>query len=98
MSRRERDRMTIMVEIKRKELTLVEASQVMDLSYRQTRRVWRRYQTDGDAGLVHRLRGQPRPLCDAKRRNCASVCWRATTNATGTSARRWRRSIWKPTG
>jgi hypothetical protein len=51
--------MTIMVEIKRKELTLVEASQVMDLSYRQTRRVWRRYQTDGDAGLVHRLRGQP---------------------------------------
>jgi Helix-turn-helix domain len=59
MSRRERDRMTIMVEIKRKELTLVEASQVMDLSYRQTRRVWRRYQTDGDAGLVHRLRGQP---------------------------------------
>src|ERR1035437_5765992 len=61
MSRRERDRMTIMVDIKRKELTLVEASQVMDLSYRQTRRVWRRYQTDGDAGLVHRLRGQPEP-------------------------------------
>ena len=59
MSRRERDRLTIMVGIKRQELTLVEASQVMDLSYRQTRRVWRRYQTDGDAGLVHRWRGRP---------------------------------------
>jgi transposase len=59
MSRRERDRLTIMVGIKRQELTLVEAAQVMDLSYRQTRRVWRRYQTDGDAGLVHRWRGRP---------------------------------------
>jgi hypothetical protein len=59
MSRKERDRLTIMVGIKRKELTLVAAGQVMGLSYRQAKRVWRRYQTDGDAGLVHRLRGRP---------------------------------------
>jgi transposase len=51
--------MTIMVGIKRQELTLVQAAQVMDLSYRQAKRVWRRYRTEGDAGLVHRLRGQP---------------------------------------
>jgi peptidyl-tRNA hydrolase len=52
MSRRERDRMTIMVGIKQQELTLVQAAQVMDLSYRQAKRVWRRYRTEGDAGLV----------------------------------------------
>src|SRR5262245_10952825 len=59
MSKRERDRLAILAGVKRKELTLVQASQVLALSYRQTKRVWRRYQDQGDAGLVHRLRGQP---------------------------------------
>jgi hypothetical protein len=59
MSRKERDRMTIMVGVKRKELTQVQAAELLCLSYRQTKRVWRRYQAEGDAGLVHRLRGQP---------------------------------------
>jgi len=51
--------MTIMVGVKRRELTQVQAAQVLGLGYRQTKRVWRRYQAEGDAGLVHRLRGQP---------------------------------------
>jgi transposase len=59
MSRKERDRMTIMVGIKRQELTLVQAAELMDVSYRHSKRVWRRYRADGDAGLVHRLRGRP---------------------------------------
>ena len=59
MSRKERDRIAIMTGIKRRELTLVQAAQVMDLSYRQAKRVWRRYRAGGDAGLVHRLRGTP---------------------------------------
>jgi hypothetical protein len=59
MSRKERDRLTIMVGVKRKELTQVQAAELLCLSYRQTKRVWRRYQAEGDAGLVHRLRGQP---------------------------------------
>ncbi len=45
--------------VKAGELSLAEASEVLGLCYRQTKRVWRRYQDDGDAGLVHRLRGQP---------------------------------------
>ena len=61
MSRKERDRLTIMNEMKRRELTLVQAAQLMDLSYRQARRVWRRYRHEGDAGLVHRSRGAPSP-------------------------------------
>ena len=31
----------------------------MGVGYRQTKRIWRRYQDEGDAGLVHRLRGKP---------------------------------------
>ena len=31
----------------------------MDVGYRQSKRIWQRYQAAGDAGLVHRLRGQP---------------------------------------
>ena len=61
MSRKERDRITIMVGIQHGKLTLRAAAQVLGLSYRQTRRVWRRYQAQGDAGLVHRARGRPSP-------------------------------------
>ena len=43
MIRKEQDRLTIMVGIKRQELTLVAAAQVMDLSYRQAKRMWRWY-------------------------------------------------------
>ena len=31
----------------------------MGVCYRQSKRIWRRYQAEGDAGLVHRLRGKP---------------------------------------
>jgi hypothetical protein len=60
MSRKERDRLTVMAGVTRQELRLVQAAAVMGLGYRQSKRVWRRYQAEGDAGLVHRLRGKPR--------------------------------------
>src|ERR1017187_6310147 len=59
MSRKERERLTVMVGVTDRELTLVQASELMRVSYRQSKRIWKRYQDDGDAGLVHRLRGQP---------------------------------------
>jgi len=58
MSRKERKRLAIMAGVKRDELTLVQAASLTGLSYRQVKRVWRRYQDQGDAGLVHRLRGR----------------------------------------
>src|ERR1039457_3134616 len=58
MSRKERQRMTIMAGVKSKELTQVQAAELMGLGYRQAKRIWRRYQDEGDAGLIHRLRGQ----------------------------------------
>jgi hypothetical protein len=59
MSRQERERLKIMAGVKAEEVTLVTAAGLMGVCYRQSKRIWRRYQDQGDAGLVHRLRGKP---------------------------------------
>ncbi len=59
MSRKERDRLVVMAQVKHRKLSLSQASGVLGLSYRQTRRIWRRFLLRGDAGLVHGLRGRP---------------------------------------
>lgn len=59
MSRKERVRLIVMEQVKKDELSLVEAREVLGLSYRQIKRVWRRYRLEGDPGLVHALRGKP---------------------------------------
>lgn len=59
MSQKERARLSVMKQVREDELKLLEASEVLGLSYRQTKRIWRRYQLQGDVGLVHRARGQP---------------------------------------
>jgi len=59
MSQPERVRLVVMQQVKEQELTVAEACEVLGLSYRQTKRVWRRYRLDGDRGLVHGLRGKP---------------------------------------
>jgi hypothetical protein len=61
MSRKERERMMAMGELKAGKLTLGAAALVLGLSFRQTRRVWQRYQAQAEAGLVHRSRGRPSP-------------------------------------
>jgi len=52
-------RAKIMEWVKQGELTLIEASEKLKISYRQGKRVYKRYKTEGDAGLVHRSQGQP---------------------------------------
>jgi hypothetical protein len=59
MSQKERKRLTVLASVKECQLTLKAASQLLALSYRQAKRVWRRYRDLGDEGLVHRLRGKP---------------------------------------
>jgi hypothetical protein len=59
MSQKERNRLTVMKQVREEALKLSQASEVLGLSYRQTKRVWRRYRLGGDAGLVHRSRGRP---------------------------------------
>jgi transposase len=61
MSQRERKRLAVLAQVKSGELKLVTAGEAMGVSYRQAKRVWRRYRVEGDAGLVHRSRGRPSP-------------------------------------
>ena len=59
MSRRERYRLEVFSRVRRGEITLVKASELLGLSYRQAKRCFGRYREEGDQGLIHRLRGQP---------------------------------------
>ena len=91
MSGKERNRLRIMAGIKAGELTLVQAAGLARLSYRQIKRVWRRYRDEGDAGLVHRLRGQA-----SARRIAPEVRARILDRVEAViriSGRLWRQSI-----
>ena len=58
MSGSERVRLDAMGRVKRGELTVVAAAELMGLSLRQGRRVWKRFRSEGDTGRLHRLRGR----------------------------------------
>jgi hypothetical protein len=58
MSGKERRRLEALSRVKSGDFSLVKASELLGLSYRQTKRAWARYQELGDAGLRHRLRGR----------------------------------------
>ena len=58
MSRRERRRMGLMMRVSEGFLKLRVAAEMMRVSYRQVKRIWRRYRQEGDKGLVHRGRGR----------------------------------------
>lgn len=58
MSTRERRRMTLMTRVAEGLLKLSVAAEMMCVSYRQAKRIRRRHRTEGDAGLVHKGRGQ----------------------------------------
>ena len=72
MSRKERERLTVMVGVAERKLMLQQAATLMGVGYRQSKRTWKRNQAEGDAGLVHRLRGKP-----SARRKPANVRARA---------------------
>ena len=56
--RKERDRLKVLDQIGKKQITQVQAAVWLGLSTRQVRRLERRYQSQGDHGLIHRLRGR----------------------------------------
>lgn len=58
LSKKERDRLKVLHEVRRGHLSQVEAAVRMGLSSRQVRRLLRRVETEGDKGLIHGLRGQ----------------------------------------
>jgi len=58
MSGKELRRKTVLDEVVRGGRKLRSAAEVLQLSYRQCRRVYQRYRREGDPGLIHRNRGR----------------------------------------
>ena len=59
MSQRERSRLVMMARVREEAMTIKEASEVIGVSYRQSRRIYKRYREEGDKGVIHRNRGRP---------------------------------------
>lgn len=59
MSQRERDVLKILHTVLRDERTQAEAARLLDLSVRHVRRIQRKLEADGDAAIIHGLRGRP---------------------------------------
>lgn len=59
MSQKERVRLVEMEMVAKGMESLGEAARRLGLSYRQAKRIWRRYREGGVSGLVHRSRGRP---------------------------------------
>lgn len=58
MSAKERFRHSVFNEVKAGRLSLLAASGRLNLSYRQCKRLYKRFREEGDSGLVHRSRGR----------------------------------------
>ena len=59
MSVSERRRLEILSRVKDSLITQTKASELLGLSYRHTRRIYRRYREQGDKGLIHKSRDRP---------------------------------------
>jgi len=53
--------MVVLAEVKRGKLSVAAAGRLLGVCYRQAKRIWRRFEKKGEAGLVHRNRGKPGP-------------------------------------
>jgi len=58
MSRRELGRVEVLARVRSGQLRLVDAAVLLRLSYRQGKRLWKRYREEGAAGLKHRSAGR----------------------------------------
>lgn len=59
MSRRELGRVEVLARVRSRQLRVVDAATLMRVSYRQAKRLWKRYREEGAAGLKHRSAGRP---------------------------------------
>jgi transposase len=75
MSRKERRRLEVFSRVKEGQITQAKASGFLGLSYRHTKRVYKRYTEEGDRGLPHRARGRPsnRRMAEEIRRGILEV-------------------------
>lgn len=56
LSGKERRRLEVLTKVKRGDLRLTKAAELLGVSYRQVLRIWERYESEGSVGLKHGLR------------------------------------------
>jgi transposase len=59
MSKGELRRVEVLARVRSKQLRIVDASRLLAVSYRQAKRLWKRYREEGAAGLKHGSAGRP---------------------------------------
>lgn len=59
LSTKERRRLELLSRVKEGEMKLVRVAELIRVSYRQVKRIWKRYQAQGDMALAHGARGRP---------------------------------------
>src|ERR1700687_6306680 len=57
MSKRELGRVEVLARVRSKQLRGLDAGRLLRVSYRQAKRLWKRYREEGAAGLKHRSAG-----------------------------------------
>jgi len=57
MSKRELARVEVLARVRSKQLRVLDAGRLMQVSYRQAKRLWKRYREEGAAGLQQRSAG-----------------------------------------
>src|ERR1051326_3432863 len=92
MSSKERERLKVLARVKRGELNLKEAAELLSISYRQCRRLHKRHQESGDRGLVHGIVGGLQTA--VTRRSSNRRCWLAIRSAIRTLDPRWQSKSW----
>src|ERR1035437_1464261 len=92
MSRKELCRVEVLARVKSSELKVVDAASLVGVSYRQAKRLWKRYREGGAQGLRHRSAGRASPRaktgCGSTRRRCGDGCWRKGCGAGDASGNR----------
>lgn len=58
MSKRELGRVEVLARVRSGDLRVVDAAALLEVSYRQAKRLWKRYREEGAAGLKHRSAGR----------------------------------------
>ena len=58
MSQKELGRVEVLSRVRSQQLRVIDAGRLMQVSYRQAKRLWKRYREEGASGLQHRSAGQ----------------------------------------
>ncbi len=90
--------MVVLAAVKKAKMSVAQAGRLMEVCYRQAKRIWLRFKRSGDAGLVHGSRGKPggrRKGPSLRRRVLASYQQRYSDFGPTLAAEQMLREGWK---